>query len=207
MFAYWRHSLLHLLEWFERLRGTTRYFYPKAFAVFVVLNLGCYWWALLTAYPGLLVSQKYAEYILTGFPVGLLGAVFDCLSLLVTLFIVRRALASNNNLSYIGYLSVDLVIAVLASLWVLFVFMVSGWLVGFVLENPETMAFRTHLYGSRLQGVLNNPFSTSSIKNVYFGVIMGASALIPTLLHLFLAGRSFLRLGVVRLGLLSGGSE
>lgn len=196
IFAYWRKSLLHLYTWFEGVRSRTRYFYIKAFAVFIALNLTCFWWALLTAYPDLLFSHKAAEYVLIGFPVAIFGAVFDSMSLLVTLYIVRRAIASNSNLNFFGYLSIDLVIAVLATFWVLFVFIVSGWLVDLVLAQPETLMDRRHLYQGRLRGVLLNPFSLESIRNIYFGTLMGASALIPTLLHMFLACRSILRSGV-----------
>jgi hypothetical protein len=126
-----------------------------------------------------------------GFPVAVLGAVFDCLSLLVTLHIVKRALASTNNFSYLGYLSIDLLIAFLATLWVLFAFMLSGWLVSFVLAIPETMGARATLYEGRVMDIFSSPFNSNNLKNTYFGTIMGASALLPTLFHLFLAGRSF----------------
>jgi hypothetical protein len=196
IFSYWRKSLLHLYTWFESLRCRTRYFYIKAFAVFVVLNLTCFWWAFLTAYPNLLFSDKAEEYVLIGFPVAIFGAVFDSLSLLVTLYIVRRAIASNSNLNFFGYLSIDLLIAVLATFWVLFVFIVSGWLVDLVLTQSETLTDRRHLYQGRLISVIQDPFGHESIRNIYFGIIMGASALIPTLLHIFLACRSMLRSGM-----------
>ena len=97
VFDYWRDSLLQFLTWFEDLRNATRNFYLKAFAVFVLLNLACYWWALLTAYPGHVFGAKGEEYILMGFPVALFGAVFDSLSLFVTLFIIKQALSSRSN--------------------------------------------------------------------------------------------------------------
>jgi len=196
IFTYWRESLLHLHTWFESLRHRTRYFYIKTFLVFIALNLTCFWWAFLTTYPKLLFTDKAMEYVLIGFPVAIFGAAFDSLSLLVTLYIVRRAIASKNNLNFFGYLSIDLFIAVLATFWVLFVFIVSGWLVDLVLAQSETLVDRGHLYKGRLKGVLLNPFSLESIRNIYFGIIMGASALIPTLLHIFLACRSMLRSGM-----------
>lgn len=192
-FAHWRASLLYFQEWFERLRANTRFFLPKVFLAFVGINLLCFWWALLTAYPGLLFSHKTVEYILTGFPVAVLGALFDSLSLFVTLLLIDRALSAKSNLSYVGYLSVDLFIAVLATFWVLFAFMLSGWIVSLVLQNPETMSQRTGLYQSRLENVLANPFSRESLRNMYFGMIMGASALLPTLFHMGMAARSVQR--------------
>ena len=201
LFGYWRNSLLHILTWFENLRNSTRNFYLKLFATFVVLNLLCYWWALLTAYPQHVFGVKAEEYVLMGFPVALFGAVFDCLSLLVTIFVIKRALLSENNLSYILYLSIDFLIAIVASLWVLFVFMISGWVVSYILANPETIGYRVGLYERRVESAIYNPFNPDNLRNIYFGIIMGASAVLPTLLHLSLACLSFLRSGAIMLRL------
>jgi len=198
-FYHWRKSLLFFLGWFENLRNTTRYFYVKAFVAFAVLNLSCYWLALLTAYPGHVFGAKAIEYALMGFPVGILGAVFDCASLLVTIWIVKRALNSQNNSSYVLYLSIDLLIALVASLWVLFVFTASGWIVSHILANPETMGSRVWLYEQRVESALFNPFDPNNLRNIYFGVVMGASALLPTLLHAFLACQAFVKSGTARL--------
>ncbi len=200
LFSFWRISLENFLRWFENLRASSRYFFPKIFLIFVIINLGCFWWALLTAYPGHLLTPKANEHILIGFPVSFLGAIFDSLSLFVTIFIIRRALASDNNLVYLGFLSVDLLIAVLATFWVLFAFIVSGWLVSALLAIPETMGSRTTLYEGRLASLLNDPFGADNLRNVYFGMVMGASALLPTLFHLFLAGKSLMRSLAVRFG-------
>jgi type III secretory pathway component EscS len=204
VFEYWRNSLQHILIRFEDLRDRTRNFYSKIFAVFVVLNLGCYWWALLTAYPGNVFGRKAQEYVLMGFPVALLGAVFDCLSLLVTIYIIKKALHSKNNSSYVFYLSFDLLLAIAASFWVLFVFTISGWVVSLVLAHPESIGSRVWLYEGRVAGAIFNPLSPDNLRNIYFGVVMGASALLPTILHLCLACQSFLRSGAVKLGFLRG---
>ena len=207
VFLHWRNSLLHTLTWFENLRTSTRNLYLKAFAVFVVLNLSCYWWALLTTYPDRVFGAKAEEYILMGFPVALFGAVFDVLSLFVTLFIIKQALSSRSNSAYVCYLSIDLFIAIAASLWVLFVFMISGWVVSYILASPETILSRVWLYEDRVESAIFNPFNPDNLRNIYFGVIMGASALLPTLLHLYLACRSFLRSGAMMLGLLRSDSS
>ncbi|MAF49052.1 MAG: hypothetical protein QF393_20905 [Rhodospirillales bacterium] len=89
-----------------------------------------------------------------------------------------------------GYLSVDLIIAVVATFWVLFVFVVSGWIVNLILANPETFEARTVLYENRFLGALTDPFGARNARNIYFGVIMGVSALLPTLFHVYLAVRS-----------------
>lgn len=206
VFGYWRTSLLQILTWFEDLRKNTRSFYLKTFVVFTIINLGCYWWALLTAYPQNVFGYKSEEYVLMGFPVALLGAVFDCLSLLVTVLIIKRALHSKDNSSYVFYLSIDFLIAVVASFWVLFVFTISGWVVSFILANPETIGSRVWLYEGRVAGALFNPLNPENLRNIYFGVVMGASALLPTLLHLSLACQSFVRSGAIKLGLTRSGS-
>lgn len=46
------------------------------------------------------------------------------------------------------------------------------------------------LYEGRVWSALTNPFGPENIRNIYFGVVMGASALLPTLFHAFLAVRS-----------------
>jgi hypothetical protein len=170
------------------------------------LNLSCYWWALLTAYPRHVFGIKAPEYILMGFPVALLGAVFDCLSILVTIYIIKRALLSKRNSLYILYLSTDLLIAIFASLWVLFVFTISGWVVSYVLANPETIGSRVWLYEGRVESAFYNPFNPDNLRNIYFGIIMGASALLPTLLHISMACLSFLRSGAMMFGLIGNDS-
>jgi len=195
-FEFWRQSLRHFLEVFEEYRDSTRFFYAKVFAAFALLNFTCYWWALTTAYMELLFTDELREFVLISFPVGVLGAVFDCLSLLVTLYIIRRAIATQSNVKYLSYLSVDIGIAILATFWVLFVFLVSGWLVSLIIAQPESLSSRTSLYQGRLYAALMDPFASGNLKNIYFGVIMGASALLPTLVHAGMAGWSVLRAGV-----------
>ncbi|MGY9005655.1 MAG: hypothetical protein ACKVJQ_06115 [Alphaproteobacteria bacterium] len=185
IFAHWRDSLLSLLNRFEAYRKATPFFLAKAYGFFVALNLGCFWWALVTAYPKKIFGVEGLEIFLMQFPVGLLGGLFDFLSLFITLFIAKRAIKSNNNFAYIGYLSIDLVIAGLATLWLLFVFTISGWFVNLVLSLPETFVDRTNLYNGRVHRAFFNPFAPENIKNIYFGILMGASAMLPTLIHGF----------------------
>lgn len=192
-FSIWRRSLRHFFVWFQGLRTRTRYFLVKAFLVFCAINFAFFWCALVTTYPGLLRGPKASEYAVMSFPIAVLGAAFDCLSLVATLFIVRKALQSAGNKAFLAYLSVDLALAVLAGLWVLFAFIVSGWLVSHVLSVPETVAERSDLYQWRLESLMDQPLRPDNLRNLYFGVMMGASALLPTLFHLFLVCRSILR--------------
>ena len=75
----------------------------------------------------------------------------------------------------------------------LLVFVVSGWIVNQILANPETLGARTILYETRFWSALTNPFAGENARNIYFGIIMGASALLPTLFHIYLAIRSALQ--------------
>jgi hypothetical protein len=191
-FDVWRASLEQVHAWLSRAR-TRKGFTAKAFGLFVLVNLACFWWALLTAFPDKLVGLKALEYVLIGFPVSILGAAFDVASLAVTLWAVARALEARSNATYLAYLSIDLVIAVLATFWVLFAFIVSGWLVAQVLPIEETLADRAALYQDRVAGALFHPLARESIRNVYFGAIMGASAMIPTISHVLIALTAFAR--------------
>ncbi|MFV1849640.1 MAG: hypothetical protein ACFHHU_15935 [Porticoccaceae bacterium] len=193
MFAQWRESLQHFMDWFLRKRAEMRFFFAKLFTVFILINLGCYWWALLTTYPHLLNTWKGDEYILMGFPVAVMGAMFDALSFYVTVEIIRRALVSKGNIQFVSYLSVDILIAIVATFWVLFAFVASGWLVSQFLDRPETMTYRTDLYEGRFWKALQDPFAPDNLRNIYFGMMMGASALLPTLYHFGLALFSALR--------------
>ena len=188
--THWRASLEHSLGWFNARAKKTRFFYAKLILFFVVLNLACYWWALLTTYPQNLISHKGEEYVLMGFPVAVMGAMFDGLSLLITIYVIKRALASTSNASYMAFLSVDLLTAIAATFWILFAFVVSGWLVGFALVRPETMEARMVLYEGRLWQVFLDPLNPDNIRNAYFGIVMGASALLPTIFHAATAARA-----------------
>ena len=44
----------------------------------------------------------------------------------------NTSLESENNKIYIAHLSIDLLIAVLETFWVIFVFIVSGWTISFI---------------------------------------------------------------------------
>jgi hypothetical protein len=185
--ALWRERLSRLLLTLERKRNGTKYFYLRLFLFFVALNVLCYWVAMVTAFPEVAFGAERVHYFWVQVPVGVLGAVFDSISLFVTLYMVRRALASTSNLSYAAHLSVDGIIAALATLWVLFVFSISGWLVSIVGAAPESLAARGGVYQDRLVRALQDPTGQDELKNIYFGIVMGLSAMIPTLTHLYLS--------------------
>ena len=178
----WRSRLEALLATLERKKANTGFFYEKVFGFFVALNISCYWIAMVTAFPEVAFGPERAHYFWVQFPVGILGAFFDSLSLFVTIYMVRRALSASSSASYVGHLSVDLGIAALATFWVLFVFAVSGWIVSVLGTAPESLSAKNTAY--------QDPRGREEIRNVYFGVLMGLSAMLPSLTHLYLAIRA-----------------
>ena len=191
IFEIWRDSLRSVLYVYETKRSKLTFFFPKLFMFFILLNISCYWWAMFTAFPSYMHGSSGYHYFKMQFPVGLLGALFDSLSFFVTVFIIRRALRSQNSAEYVAHLSLDIVIAVLATFWVLFVFSFSGWLVSLIEAKPELLAVRNRQYENMLSEAVINP--AGNVRNIYFGLIMGVSASLPTCLHIYLFFRSCMR--------------
>ena len=54
---------------------------------------------------------------------------------------------------------------------------------GFV-GNNETLSDRGKLYEKRVADAINNPAGENELKNIYFGIVMGFSAMIPTAVHI-----------------------
>ena len=174
----WKATLSRLLLFYDTHRGPLIIFFPLLFIFFVVVNILFYWWAMFTAFPFLINSY----YFKVQFPVGFLGALFDSLSFFVTIFIIRRALRTRKSGEYIGHLSIDLVIAILATIWVVYVFSVSGWLIRWFEATPSDLTTRTDRYEQMVVDAVANP--TGNLRNIYFGLIMGISAMIPTCIHI-----------------------
>ena len=173
----WKTSLSRLLRFYDTYRGPLFIFFPLIFIFFVIVNILFYWWAMFTAFP-FLINPYYFK---IQFPVGILGALFDSLSFFVTIFIIRRALRSQKSWEYVGHLSVDLLIAILATFWVVYVFSISGWLVNWVGATPQDLTVRNARYEQMVADAVADP--TGNLRNIYFGLIMGISAMIPTCIH------------------------
>ena len=186
----WRKSLENLLLLYEIYRPNQRFFVLKLFVFFVVVNVICYWIAIGTAFPFLLVSPKANEYVLLQFPVGIMGATFDTLSFFATVWIARNALNSIYTWQFVLHLSLDLFIAFLATMWVVLVFVLSGWALSFLLGNPEVLGERSSIYQGRLLQALLHPFQ--NMRNIYFGLTMGFSAGLPSFVHVLLFGKAVL---------------
>ena len=189
----WRTSLELLYGVYVARRPAAHVFYPALFIFFVLINDVSYWLAMVTAFPDLLVGHLAVYYFKIQFPVATLGALFDSLSFFVTLHIIKKALTSTTTRRFLGHLSIDLVIATLATLWVLFVFSFSSWLIRYfdAAADVEALAARQSVYTERVVSALQNP--TANLRNIYFGLIMGISAMIPSCVHLTMAVKSVVR--------------
>ncbi len=188
----WRDSLHRVLDIYERKRGRLIIFFPLLFLFFIFLNIACYWWAIYTAFPFYMETHEASHYLKLRFPVGLFGALFDSLSFFVTIRIIRRALDSTKTSEYIFHLSLDLAIALIATLWVLFVFTFGGWLISLWEQVPEQISERSIKYTNRAVQAIQDPTGRENAKNIYFGLIMGVSAALPTCFHLLLFFSAFL---------------
>ena len=184
----WRKGLETLVILYEIYRPRTSWFTLRIFAFFTLTNIVCYWMALSTAFPSLLVSYKANEYFWLQIPVGFMGASFDTASFFITIWIAKNALSSTKTWTFILHLSLDLVIAFLATMWVVLVFIVSGWVMSYILGNPEQLSDRSNVYHGRLLQALLYPFE--NIRNIYFGLIMGFSAALPSCIHFLLFVRA-----------------
>ena len=184
--AIWRDSLHTILDRYERKKISTWSFFPLLFVFFIILNIACYWWAIYTAFPHYMQTHEATHYIKLQIPVGFFGALFDSLSFFVTIWIIRRALAASKTSEYVFHLSLDLIIAVVATFWVLFVFTFGGWLISIWEDAPEQLTSRGAKYTSRAVQAIQDPMGRENAKNIYFGVIMGVSAALPTCFHIFL---------------------
>ena len=192
-FDIWRKDLGLFLEKFQSWRRSTRFYFLKVFIFFVIINDIAFWFAIVTAYPEIITSEiELLHYTKVQVPVALLGALFDSLSLYITLVVVRHALLSCSNILYISHLSIDMLIAIVATFWVLFVFSISGWLVSFIpikseIAKHESLEDRNKAYADRAVAAIKNPTGKEEMRNIYFGMIMGFSAIIPTCAHIFCA--------------------
>ena len=199
--SYWRKDLNRALLFYESKRSHGDSFFLYLFIFFVSLNIVCYWFAMVTAFPSLVFGKTFGYYFKVQFPVGILGALFDSLSFFVTIFIVRRALLTVSTKIYIAHLSIDLVIAVLATFWVILVFIISGWTVSFIetlgqseeliktYDHETNINKRTSKYVTTVNDALKSP--SKNLQNIYFGLIMGISAMLPTMIHFIMFLKSF----------------
>ena len=135
-FGLWKKDLSEILNNFQAWRHNTKFYFFKVFIFFVFINDIAYWFAIATAYPEIFSGKEFDHYIKVQVPVACLGALFDSLSLYITILVVHHALIYQSNISYILHLSIDLLIAIAATFWVLFVFSISGWIIS-IIPTPQ----------------------------------------------------------------------
>jgi len=186
---YWKKDLTGVLAFYGT-RPKLIYFIPLLFVFFVIINIVCYWFAMITAFPELVYGPPRHYYFKVQFPVGFLGACFDTASFFVTVMIVRRALILQRANQFYMHLSLDLVIAIIATFWVLFVFVFSSWLVRYYEPTVYVydISYRQEVYEQRVLSAIKEP--VKNFRNIYFGLIIGMSAMLPTLMHIFYALKS-----------------
>ena len=209
----WRLDLNRLIRYYENRKSQIEHFFIYLFVFFIIINISCYWFAMITAFPYLVFGSTFDYYFKIQFPVGLLGALFDSLSFFITIYIIQKALKTTDDKVYIAHLSIDVLIAIIATFWVILVFIVSGWVVGFIetLNQPIAMIkrydhetdllARTNKYANTVNDAIKNP--TRNLQNIYFGIIMGLSAMIPTSIHFSM----FCRAVLTKIGIFSFSKE
>ena len=252
----WQQELFNILSFYQTYKTKHPFFFLRLLAFFFLVNAACYWLAVFSSFPGLLSDPvRMFKIQLT---VALLGGLFDSLSFFITIWLIQQASKAYNGLEFAGILSVDLIIAVIATAWVLLVVLLATWLVGppdeasiqkasaldlvqnevpvevmvesvkndeladvsntIVVENTvevektemtevkakvtaveemgaqegEAVELRTSFYQDILVSAIKNPLD--NFRYLLFGLIMGASTLLPTLFHLLMALRSLLLL-------------
>lgn len=185
---HWQQTLESVYKYYRENRPRMLIFFPLLFLFSMAINDLSYWWAMITAFPDLVWGKWGYHYWKVQFPVAILGALFDSLSFFITIYIIKRAIEVRSTKNFLGHLSIDLGIAVAATFWVLFVFMISSWLIHMTETNIHSLAERSDVYSDRALDALKAP--TENLRNIYFGMVMGISAMFPTLFHLGLALRS-----------------
>ena len=192
MIKKWKRSVKEVVDFYDNNKPPFKSFFPRLFLFFVIINVSCYWWATVTAFPWVISSWKgFFYYFKIQVPVGILGAIFDSLSFFITLMIIRRAIETTKRAHFYAHLSIDLIIAIAATFWILFVFSFSSWLIRLTEFTPRVnseLAERQELYKQRIEDAINNP--AQNLRNIYFGIIMGMSAMLPTLFHIYMSIRS-----------------
>jgi len=254
----WQQELFNILNFYQSYRSEHRLFFLRLLAFFFLVNALCYWLAVVASFPELL--DDLIRMLKIQVIVALLGGLFDSLSFFITIGLIRRASRARSGIKFIGILLVDLIIAAVATAWVLLVVLVATWIVGppdisalevsidenavvieelakvdeekistelspqeienlmEQIEQAEPIAaaveeqemveaeeaqlseeeveniknieveLRTSFYQDVLVSAVKNPLE--NFRYLLFGMIMGASTLLPTLFHIFMAWRS-----------------
>ena len=71
----WRKDLKRILLFYEKKRSEIDYFFLYLVFFFIFINVACYWFAMVSAFPYLVFGKTFGYYFKIQFPVGILGAL------------------------------------------------------------------------------------------------------------------------------------
>ena len=125
----WQRELVIILGVYQFFRNRNPLFFLYLLAFFFLVNSICYWLAIAASFPEL-INEQLLRMFKIQLPVALMGGLFDSLSFFVTIWLIRYASKASSGTKLVGILSLDLLIAAVATAWVLLVVIVSSWLIG-----------------------------------------------------------------------------
>ena len=73
----WKTILPKINENLENRKSQIEHLFIYLFMFFIIINISCYWFAMITAFPYLVLGSTFNYYFKIQFPVGFLGALFD----------------------------------------------------------------------------------------------------------------------------------
>ena len=216
----WRKSLQGFVDWYDRRNQKKPVFFLSLFLLFTLFNITCFWIATKLNTPELIADPvQFSHLKRVQFPVGILGAFFDCLSLIVTATLIRWALKKETVDQIVKILSLEAFVTVFASVpIVILVFSLSGWIAGnnegikfssksntqqhathnmdsketsAISKNSSGLSGRFEVYQSAFLNIIQKPGEYA--HHIYFGLIVALSTLLPSLIHLFLLTKAYFR--------------
>ena len=100
----WRLDLNRLIRYYGNKKSQIEHLFIYLFVFFIIINISCYWFAMITAFPDLVFGSTLNYYFKIQFPVGLLGALFDFFSFFITIYIIQKALKTTIFMHYLSNL-------------------------------------------------------------------------------------------------------
>ena len=174
----WQHELAFALDYYQAYRDRNRCFFCTLLIFFFLVNTFCYWLAIMVSFPELIAEQP-VRMIKIQQPVALLGGLFDSLSFFITVWLIQHAITMKTGFKFIGILSVDLIIAAIATAWVLLVVMFSSWLIG-PPQNTESVLNQSNMQITISESLISNTELTAETEQAETNGLTEISESIPT---------------------------